>query len=171
MKMPKTKYRRYYLLGFADAEGCFSISLKREETARFGWALDPLFQVTQHKNNREILEFYKQELRCGRIIEKSGQPDIVLFLVDNRRQLIENVIPFFERYELLAKGEDFKKFKEVVAGLEQKMHHKKETFVALIKKCYEMNLSGKQRRYKIEEVLEDIEKRNPQRLYAKHEAE
>ena len=83
----------------------------------------------------------------------------MLFLVDNRRQLVEKIIPFFEKYELLVKPRDFQKFKEVITGLENKMHHKKETFIELIKKCYEMNFEGKQRRYKLEEVLEDIQKR------------
>lgn len=164
MKTPKSKYLKHYLLGFTDAEGCFSISLKREDTARFGWALDPLFQITQHKSNKEILELFKRELNCGRIIEKPGQPDLELYLVDNRRQLVEKVIPFFEKNKLLAKRRDFEKFKEVIAGLENKMHHKKESFIGLLKKCYEMNMEGKQRRYRFEEVLEDIQKRNPQRL-------
>src|SRR3989338_3156706 len=130
MNVPKAKYLKYYLLGFTDAEGCFSISLKKEDTARFGWALDPLFQITQHKCNREVLEMFQKELKCGRIIEK---------------------------YPLLTKYNDFWKFKEVILGLENKMHHKKDTFIELIKKCYEMNLEGKQRRYKIDEILGDIE--------------
>ena len=164
MNVPKAKYMKYYLLGFTDAEGCFSISLKKENTARFGWALDPLFQITQHKCNREVLEMFQKELKCGRIIEKSGQPDCLVFLVDNRRQLVEKIIPFFEKYPLLTKSNDFGKFREIIAGMESKMHHKKETFIELIKKCYEMNLEGKQRRYKIEEILEDLEMRDPQRL-------
>ena len=164
MNFPKIKYLKYYLLGFTDAEGCFSISLKKENTARFGWALDPLFQITQHKCNREVLEMFQKELKCGRIIEKSGQPDCLVFLVDNRRQLTEKIIPFFEKYELLTKFNDFAKFKDVILGLENKMHHRKDTFIELIKKCYEMNLEGKQRRYKIEEILEDLNKRDPQRL-------
>jgi hypothetical protein len=164
MKIQKQNYLKYYLLGFTDAEGCFSISLKKEDTARFGWALDPLFQITQHKQNKEILELFKGEMGCGRIIEKPGQPDLLLYLVDNRRQLMEKVIPFFEKHRLLGKDKDFEKFREVIIGLKNKMHHKKDTFIELIKKCYEMNLEGKQRRYKIEEVIEDIQKRNPQRL-------
>ncbi len=164
MKMSKARNRQFYLLGFTDAEGCFSISLKKEDTARFGWALDPLFQVTQHKNSKVVLDMFVQELKCGRIIQKSGQPDILVYLVDNRRQLVEKVIPFFDKHKLVAKNDDFQKFKEVIEGLENKMHHKMETFLQLIRKCYEMNLDGKQRRYQLEEVLINIEKRNPQRL-------
>jgi len=164
MNAIKERYLKYYLLGFTDAEGCFSISLKREDTARFGWVLDPLFQITQHNSNKNILELFQKELKCGRIIQKPGQPDLSLFLVDNRKQLVEKIIPFFEKHKLLAKNKDFEKFRKVINGLENKMHHNKETFIELIKKCYEMNLEGKQRKYKLEEVLENIEKRNPQRL-------
>ena len=164
MEIPKGKYLRHYLLGFTDAEGCFSISLKKENTARFGWALDPVFQITQHKNSRKVLELFLNDLKCGRIIEKSGQPDLLVYLVDNRRQLVEKIIPYFENYKLLVKNEDFKKFKIVIFGLENKMHHKKDSFIELIKVCYTMNLDGKQRRYKIEEIINDMEERNPQRL-------
>ena len=170
-KPMEEKYLKSYLLGFTDAEGCFSISLKKEDTARFGWALDPLFQITQHKNNRAVLELFQAQLKCGRIIEKSGQPDLMVYLVDNRRQLVEKIIPFFQQNKLLGKNEDFLKFKKIIEGMESKMHHEKESFIELIKKCYEMNLGGKQRRYKLREVLEDLKMRDPQRLYAKHEAE
>jgi len=155
----KTKYLRHYLLGFTDGEGCFSISLKKEDTARFGWVLDPLFQITQHKLNSNVLQLFKEELKCGRIIEKPGQPDLMLYLVDNRRQLIEKVIPFFNKYKLLLKNKDFELFKTIVQGLESKMHFQKETFIELVKQCFEMNMEGKQRRYKLQEIIEDIEKR------------
>ena len=154
--MKKRENINHYLLGFTDGEGCFSVSLKHEKTTRFGWALDPVFQITQHKINKNILEMFQKTLRCGRIIHKSGQPDILLFLVDNRRQLVEKVIPFFKRYPLIAKKNDFQKFKEIVIGLENKMHFKPETFKILIKKAFEMNLGGKQRRYSLETVLKEI---------------
>jgi hypothetical protein len=152
----KGKYLRYYLTGFTDAEGCFNISLKKEKTTRFGWALDPVFQITQHKSNEHVLKLFKEELKCGRIIKKSGQPDVLVYLVDNRRQLIEKVIPYFTEYKLQVKEKDFQLFKEIVSGLENKMHQNKESFVELIKKAFEMNLQGKQRRYKLEEVLKDL---------------
>jgi len=165
----KKRYLRFYILGFVDAEGCFSVSLKRQKTTRFGWVLDPIFQVTQHKSSKTILEHIKKELGCGRIIEKPGQKDTLIFLVDNRRQIKERVIPFFEKYRLLSKNGDFQKFNEIVTGLENKMHYEKETFMKLVKKAFKMNLEGKQRRHKLNEVLKELEsKQNPQRPYAKH---
>ena len=155
--LSKKRNMRLYLLGFTDAEGCFSIATKRQAGTRFGWVLDPLFQVTQHKDNRKILDIFKNELSCGRVIEKPGQKDLLIFIVDNRRQLKEKVIPFFERNRLIAKQNDFRIFKEIVESLERKEHSDRKKFVKLVRKAFRMNLGGKQRRYKLEEILKDID--------------
>lgn len=155
--LSKKRYLKYYLLGVADSEGCFSIATKKQKTARFRWILDPLFQITQHKNNIKVLELFQKELKCGRIIEKPGQKNILVYLVDNRRQLKEKIIPFFEKYKLLTKQKDFQTFKEVVEALENKEHHNKGKFKKLVKKVFEMNLQGKQRRYELEKILNEIE--------------
>ncbi|HLD57510.1 MAG TPA: LAGLIDADG family homing endonuclease [archaeon] len=164
----KKRYTRFYILGFVDAEGCFSIAIKKQDDARFGWVLDPIFQVTQHKNSRSVLELIKNELVCGRIIEKSGQPDTLVYLVDNRRQLAEKIIPFFEKYKLITKNGDFEKFKEVVNCLENKEHKNLEQFKHLVRKVFEMNFEGKQRRYAIDEILHNLKEQDPQRLNARH---
>ncbi len=152
--LPKKKHElKYYLAGFSDAEGCFNVSIKKQDSAKFGWVLDPLFQVTQHKNSAFILEVLKRELNCGRVIEKPGQPELSLFLVDNRRQLAEKVIPFFGKYRPLTKWRDFLVFKEIVLKLEEKQHSDITSFKELLKKAFEMNQNGKQRRYTLEEIL------------------
>ncbi len=155
-KLPKEKYLKYYIAGFADAEGCFNISLKKQETTRFGWVLDPVFHITQHKNGVEVLKIIEMTLHCGRVIPKPGQEDTLQFLVDNRRQIMEKIIPFFDEYELVVKKNDFGLFKRIVEGLENKEHAKPEPFKELIKLAFQMNMNGKQRRYKLEEVLNSI---------------
>jgi len=152
----KRRYLDKYLLGFADAEGCFSVAIKRQAGTKFGLVVDPLFQVTQHKNNMIVLELFRKVFSCGRIIEKSGQKDLAVFLVDNRRQLIEKIIPFFEKNKPLLKHGDFLKFKEIVIALENKEHVTKQGLEKLIKLAYRMNLEGKQRRRKLEEVLSEL---------------
>ena len=156
--MKKTLSKKSYLVGVTDAEGCFSISTKKQNDTKFGWVLDPLFQVTQHKNSRIILEMFKDELKCGRIIQKSGQKNILVYIVDNRRQLREKVISFFEENKLIAKKKDFEIFKGVVESLERKEHQDKEKFKKLIEKVFKMNLEGKQRRYELSKILKQIDK-------------
>lgn len=152
----KRKELIYYLVGFTDAEGCFSVALKRQEGTRFGWVLDPVFHITQHANYRHILQLFAKVLGCGRVIPKPGQPETMQLYVDNRRQLHEKIVPFFRKYKLLAKARDFELFAKIVEGLENKQHENRESFCKLIKLAFKMNLEGKQRRYQLQEILEDI---------------
>ena len=153
----KRKELAYYLAGFADGEGCFSVAIKKQQDTRFGWVLDPVFHVTQHKNHRNILDLYVRFLGCGRVIPKPGQPQLMQFYVDNRRQLREKITPFFERYPLLVKNHDFEIFSKIVNGLEQKQHSKLDSFVSLIKMAFMMNYLGKQRRYKLSDILNSLQ--------------
>lgn len=154
--LKKGKFLNYYLLGFTDAEGCFDVSLKKQEGTRFGWVLDPVFHITQHKNAKFVLELAMRQINCGRIIPKPGQKDTLQFVVDNRKQLAEKVIPFFSRYSLLVKAHDFELFKEIVLGLERREHSTREGFERLLRLAFSMNMEGRQRRYKLEEVLKDL---------------
>ena len=152
----RRKYLHWYIVGLVDGEGCFSVSVKKQKGTRFGWVLDPVFQVTQRDENKFILYMFKRVLKCGRVVPKPGQPGTSLFLVDNRRQLSEKVISFFERYKLLAKRRDFELFKKIVQGLEKRKHWTKEGFLELLDLAFQMNQEGKQRHYKKEEIVSQI---------------
>ncbi len=154
----RMRYLKYYLLGIADAEGSFNVSIKKQESARFGYVLDPLFQVTQHEKNKCVLELFRRAMNCGRVIEKPSAGDLFVFLVDNRRQLREKVIPFFMKYKPIIKQEEFSVFKEVVMGLERKEHLSYEGFLRLLELSYPLNYDGKQRRRELEDIKKDVEK-------------
>ena len=152
----KGKYLRYYLLGIADGEGSFSISIKKQEDTKFGWVIDPIFKVTQHKRNRMVLELFKRVLNCGRIIEKSGQEDILEFVVDNRRHLKEKVMPFFTRYKPIVKREEFLLFAKVIKALDEGKHRDAESLKELIRTLYN---HSNNRRYSLEYILDEISSR------------
>ena len=161
------KYLRYYLLGMADGEGCFTISIKKQASARFGWVLDPIFHVTQHRDHRAVLELFRRELRCGKIIVKHGQPETLQYVVQNRREIREKVLPFFHRYKPIVKTEEFRKFAEIVEALEAGQHHDLNRFKVLLATAYTMNYEGKQRRRPLFELVDDLEAQTPQRLQAR----
>jgi hypothetical protein len=153
----RMKYLQYYILGLVDGEGCFSVSLKRQGDARFGWVIDPVFHVAQSKENRVILEILKRVFKCGRIIPKPGQEDKVYqYVVDSRRHLAEVIIPFFEKNKPIIKAREFEYFKEIVYGLERKEHKELDGFISLLKKAYEM--SG-ERKHSLEDVLMQVRER------------
>ncbi|MFH0749388.1 MAG: LAGLIDADG family homing endonuclease, partial [Candidatus Gottesmanbacteria bacterium] len=95
-RLPKKKENLcYYLAGFVDGEGSFSITIHRHPV-RFGWVIDPMFQVYQHKDNAYILYIFKKVFTCGYVSEKGGNPSCFVYCVDNLRDIEQKVIPFFE---------------------------------------------------------------------------
>jgi hypothetical protein len=147
----------YYLTGFADGEGCFCIALKHQRSAKVRWVLDPVFHVTQHAKNKDILYRFQKLLNCGVVIKKYGQPDTMQFIVQCRRELVDKVIPFFKKYNLITKAKDFEIFAEVVEALDNHKHADKGEFKRLLKKVFTMNGEGKQRRYKLDDVMKSLE--------------
>ena len=155
-KFPKRlKYLQYYLVGFIDGEGCFSVSIKKQKDTRFGIVVDPVFSVVQHESRLVLLQLLKRTIKCGRIEKKHGQQDTYQFVVDNRRQLAEKLIPFLEKHHLIGKREELEKFKEIVERLNRKEHYTKQGLIKLVKLAYKM--TKQQRKRDIEEVLKIIE--------------
>src|SRR3989344_2837787 len=146
----------HYLLGFVDGEGCFHISIKKQNSAKMRWVLDPIFHVTQHKNSVEILYHIQRFIGCGKVKKKYGQPDTMLFSVESRREIVDKVIPFFKKYKLIVKRKNFEIFSEVVESLEKHGHGNVKEFKRLLKKVFSMNGSGKYRRYNLQDVLNSL---------------
>ena len=70
---------------------------------------------------------------------------------------LQTVIPFFERYMAFScKKRDFQLFREIVMAMDRKEHHDPHGMVEIVKKAYQMNMCGKQRKRPIGEVIERI---------------
>lgn len=161
------KYLHYYLAGFVDGEGSFSVAIIKHPTQKFGWMINPVFQVYQHEKHREVLELFQFVFRTGNIYRKSGIHPVLNFSIDSRRNILERVIPFFDRYPLLTKEKNYKMFKQIVESMERKEHHTKAGFTKLVRLAYRMNQQGKGRKHPLEYILQHLNRdaaiRNPQR--------
>ena len=79
---------------------------------------------------------------------------MMTYAVSRREDLRTRVIPFFERHPLNSqKHYDFLKFREIVLAMHRKEHLAPAGFRRIIEVAFTMNKKGKQRRYKIEEIL------------------
>ena len=144
-RVPKKKDSlNYYLAGFVDGEGCFTITIRRTPSkTRFGWTIDPFFQVYQHKDNSRILYVFKKTFNCGYVSKKGGNPSCFVYCVDKISDLLTKVIPFFEKYPLVGeKYKNFLLFREVVERLSKKEHFAKQGFMEIAKLCFKMNRNG-----------------------------
>jgi hypothetical protein len=133
----------YYLAGFTDGEGSFNISFRPRKDYPIPWKVSVSFNVSQ--KDRVILALFKRYLGCGAL---RGRPDGVWYYeVTNLSAVIENVIPFFERFPFLSakKKRDFAKFKQIVALMKEGAHLTSNGIQQILTIREDMNDGGKRR--------------------------
>ena len=50
------KLNPYWVTGFVDAEGCFSIIIRERENSKMRWIVGPVFQISLHYRDKDLLE-------------------------------------------------------------------------------------------------------------------
>ena len=145
----------WWVVGFVDGEGCFSVSLHRNELAgpTDGWHIQPTFQVSQHRDHRDALELLRRVFGAGTVRGKGPTSAVDVFVIHSTKQLLETVIPFFEKHPLRVKQRDFEAFARIVRDVRARRHHRPEIFDELVRLAYSMNARGKQRKRPIEAIL------------------
>ena len=140
----------FYLAGFSDGEGSFNVSFRPRPDYSIPWKVSLSFNVSQ--KDRVILALFKRHLGCGTL---RGRPDGVWYYeVTNINAIVENVIPFFERFPFLSakKKRDFAKFKQIVALMQRGAHLTKNGIREILEIRERMNDGGK-RRYAHADIL------------------
>ena len=90
-----------YLSGYVDGEGCFCVSFNRSQRHRLGWEIRPSFSVSQNDDRAEVLKMLKERFGCCSI--RADRSDRTLkYEVRSVRDLVEKVIPHFEKFPLLS---------------------------------------------------------------------
>jgi hypothetical protein len=143
----------YYLAGFTDGEGSFNISFRPRQDYPIPWKVSVSFNVSQ--KDRVILALFKRYLGCGTL---RGRPDGVWYYeVTNLNAVVENVIPFFERFPFLSakKKRDFAKFKQIVALIQKGAHLTTNGIREILEIRNDMNDGGK-RRYAHVDILASL---------------
>jgi len=138
-----------YIAGFVDGEGCFHVALQRNPCTRVGRQLVPEFRISQDVARAKVLDLAREVLGCGLLREKHrGSNDHTYVLVVRRRQdLLERVIPFFERNPLLScKQDEFNTFAGIVRAMARGEHLALEGFERLAAEALQMNGGGRYRR-------------------------
>jgi hypothetical protein len=143
----------YFIAGFVDGEGCFSVAILKNPFKKEGWLINPCFQVYQHQNHKEVLELCQEVFKTGRIYRKSGTHPVLNFSIDSMRNIKERVIPFFDKYPLVTKREAYQAFRDIVLSMDRKEHLTPLGFERLVRLAYSMNQQGKGRRKSLEEIL------------------
>ncbi len=115
----------WWLVGFTDGEGCFSVSKFRNPTTRSGWQVFPEFVVTQGESSKQSLDEIKDFFKCGGVYinrrNDNHKEDLYRYCVRSVDDLINVIIPFFEKHPLkTAKQKSFMDFKKKVEAIKEK---------------------------------------------------
>ena len=126
------KYKSFYA-GFVAHEGSINVSAKKSKDAIFGIFIDPEFSVTGHVNGFSFLFAALSLFDTGSIHIESGSNKDLVYRIDNRKSLMEKVVPFWETYILPHQSFEERKrmilFKRLLIFLEEKKHKDLDFFL------------------------------------------
>jgi hypothetical protein len=111
----------FWLAGFTDAEGCFSVTIFKSKTSKFGRAIKLSFIITQSIRDEFLIKSLVEYFGCGYTsLDPRGTID---FKVSGFSSIKNIIIPFFNKYCLHGnKILDFSDFSKIVALMENKIH-------------------------------------------------
>jgi hypothetical protein len=151
--MPALKKKRNiqeYISGYVDGEGCFSISFSKREKFLVGFETKPSFSVSQNEDRAQILFLMQKVFDCG-FIRRDYSDKTLKYEVRSLDDLVNKIIPHFEKYPLLSdKQKDFEFFKKVCFLMQKEMHKNKTGLIKIMNLAFQMNPSGKRKYTKAE---------------------
>jgi len=133
----------HYLAGFTDGEGSFNVSFRPRSDYKLPWKVSLCFNISQR--DEVILALFKRHIGCGTMRQRHD--GVWYYEVNNFTAIVENVIPFFERFGFLSakKKRDFSKFKQLADMMRQGYHLTQKGIEEILKVRLAMNDGGKRR--------------------------
>jgi len=133
----------YWVVGFADGEGSFTVSMPRSIICRlkYGVAVRPMFLISQ--DDGEIIKKIHEFFGFGRVKEHTARKGHMIFLVDKPEGL-EKIRNFFTRYPLQTKKKyDFEKWCQILDLIKAGKHRSIEGIYEIAKIRDTMNTKKK----------------------------
>jgi len=139
-----------WITGFVDGEGCFSIHFVRQPARdhrkgyKIGFQVGHQFVVTQGARSVECLHALQVFFGVGRVFVNrrfdNHREHLCQFVVAKRNDLVQTIIPFFERYPLrTSKQADFLKFVKCMRLIETKRHLTASGLLEIVEVTQTMN--------------------------------
>ena len=137
-----------WIVGFTDGEGCFSVSIFRNNTSKSGWQVFPEFVITQGKKSLPALELFEEYFDCGKIFVNKRYDNhsehLYRYCVRSIIDLREKVIPFFRKHRLrTAKQKDLEIFTKIVEMIANKQHLTESGLRVIAREIERMNRKKK----------------------------
>ncbi len=134
-----------YISGYADGEGCFSVSFLVREKLTVGVETRPSFSVSQNEDRAEPLHYMQTLFGCGHI-RRDFSDKTLKYEVRNLNDLLTKVIPHFRTHPMLSgKQKDFEHLALVCELMKVGGHLTKSGMKKILHESFQMNPSGKRK--------------------------
>lgn len=134
-----SKLSPWFITGFTDAEGCFSISIYKDSTRPIGWRVCAEFLIGLHKRDERLLREIQAYLGGIGRIGKFAK-DAYALRVNNIGQMIK-IIEHLDKYPLISqKHADYLLWREVIMMMQRKEHITPKGLLTVISLRASLNL-------------------------------
>ena len=151
------KINPWYIVGFVEGEGTFHVALHKDPRMKQGIKVIPEFHVNQSILRMETIKAIQNYFECGYLKQNHIQrknDDTYVYVVRDRKDLLEKIIPFFEKYPFLSDKKDtFNIFKRITIMMNNGEHLSKSGVRKIVDLAYRMNQNGKYRKIKKENLF------------------
>lgn len=114
VNLKEAKLSPYWITGFVDAEGSFSLKVSKSSTTRSGWNVVPEFKIELHSRDLILLRKIHSFFEIGTIGERKNL-NKAYYSVQSARALSDVIIPHFDKYPLITqKRADYLLFKQAI---------------------------------------------------------
>ena len=134
----KNRLEPWFVTGFIDGEGCFNISIRKDDKWKIGWHVQLSFKIGLHLKDLDFLKCIQSYLKVGGITKQG--PHSVQFVISSVKDLAV-IIEHFEKYPLITqKRADYELFKQAFHLFELKEHLTYEGLCKIVAIKASMNL-------------------------------
>lgn len=143
-----------WIVGFVDGEGCFSINFFKQPDRveknrirkgyKIGYQISHRFVVVQGAKSLDSLKKLKEFFKIGNIHinrrHDNHKEDLYRYSVERRQDLLDVIIPFFQKYKLkTSKRRDFTLFKKCLYLMRDNKHLSQKGAIKIALMCEQMN--------------------------------
>jgi hypothetical protein len=134
------KLQPYWVTGFSDGEGSFSVRFTKNSQRKSGWRVSPVFAIELHVRDLKLLERIQAFFGVG-IVTVRKTRNTAVYTVQSFNDLTDIIIPHFDKYPLISqKQADFLLFKSIVSLLNKKEQSTLEGIKKILNYRASMNL-------------------------------